>query len=59
MKNNNCPSALVQQESAVEKLAQRIVDVLSASEDSLKKVSEVKISITPVVAYSVELTFIP
>ncbi|MDY0280621.1 MAG: hypothetical protein RBR35_08665 [Salinivirgaceae bacterium] len=59
MKNDACFNALVPQESAVEGLAQRVVEVLSASENSLKKVSEVKISINPVIAYSVELTFIP
>lgn len=59
MKNDTCFNALVPQESAVEGLAQRVVEVLSASKDSLKKVSEVKVSINPVIAYSVELTFIP
>lgn len=59
MKNKDCLDALVPHESAVEGLAQRVVEVLSASKDSLQKVSEVKVSIVPVIAYSVELTFIP
>jgi len=59
MKNDTGFNALVPQESAVEGLAQRVVEVLSASEDSLKKVSEIKISINPVVAYNLELTIIP
>lgn len=59
MREKYCSSVLANQESAVEGLAQRVVEVLSASKDSLQKVSEVKVSIVPVIAYSVELTFIP
>ena len=59
MRENYCSSALENQKSAVEGLSQRIVEVLSASKDSLQKVSEVKVSIVPVISYSVELTFIP
>ncbi len=59
MRENYCSSVLANQESAVEGLAQRVVEVLSASKDSLQKVSEVKVSIVPVISYSVELTFIP
>ena len=59
MRENYCSNVLANQESAVEGLAQRVVEVLSASKDSLQKVSEVKVSIVPVIAYSVELTFIP
>lgn len=59
MRENYCSNVLANQESAVEGLAQRVVEVLSASKDSLQKVSEVKVSIVPVISYSVELTFIP
>jgi hypothetical protein len=59
MKKNDCSNSLVSQETAVEGLAQRVVEVLSASKDSLQKVSEVKVSIVPVISYSLELTFIP
>ncbi len=59
MRVNYCSSVLENQKSAVEGLSQRIVEVLSASKDSLQKVSEVKVSIVPVISYSVELTFIP
>ena len=59
MKNSDCSKQLPSQQYAVEAFAQRIIEVLSASKESLGKVSEVKVSINPVIVYSVELTFIP
>lgn len=59
MKKDDCVNIVVHPGSAAEGLAQRVVEVLSASKDSLQKVSEVKISVNPVVVYSVDLTFIP
>lgn len=59
MKEKDCLDALVPHESAIEALAQRVVDVLSAPEDSLKKVKEIQITINPVVVYTLELKIIP
>lgn len=59
MENEDCFNIVVHKESAAEELARCVVEVLSASKDSLQKVSEVKISVNPVVVYSVDLTFIP